>query len=315
MISSLQSMNTATRPNFLLLKEICATVLSLDTYIDTKIQLGYDADYRLCSTHRYQSGSMTNAATYRKNTLELLDMVAYRADGQVTQTHAYSYNENGKLLTITGMDAAGVVCFSKNHCYDRNGILNYSEVRHNGKLHYWESFHNDQYGLRDSYISGDAQRKLIQVYQYQNVMEKGRLAKVVALQNGELRHTVFYNDAGKPVKEVRFDHDQQEMDVTQYIYSENGAPLLETRSHYGEEVFRAERSYDETGHLMEIRRIRHGQLEQKVQYAYLDGRLLGYQSYTCGQLDAHYTYIYEPVYISDAQAKVLSGLYAKFVTQ
>ena len=66
---------------------------------------------------------------------------------------------------------------------------------------------------------------------------------------------------------------------------------------------------------MEIRRIRHGQLEQKVQYAYLDGRLLGYQSYTRGQLDTHYTYIYEPFYISDAQAKVLSGLYAKFVTQ
>ena len=113
----------APQPNFLLLKEIRATVLSLDTYIDKKIQLGYDADYRLCSTHHYQSGSMTNAATYRKNTLELLDMVAYRADGQVTQTHAYSYNENGKLLTITGMDAAGVVFFSKNHCYDRNGIL------------------------------------------------------------------------------------------------------------------------------------------------------------------------------------------------
>ena len=116
----------APQPNFLLLKEICATVLSLDTYIDTKIQLHYDADCILRATQHYQSGRMTSALTYRSNTLDPLDMIVYGADGQVVENHTYSYDEDGKLITITGADAAGTVVFSKNHCYDRakSGYVN-----------------------------------------------------------------------------------------------------------------------------------------------------------------------------------------------
>lgn len=313
MISSLQSMNTATRPNFLLLKEICATVLSLDTYIDTKIQLHYDADCILRATQHYQSGRMTSALTYRSNTLDPLDMIVYGADGQVVENHTYSYDEDGRLITITGADAAGMVVFSKNHCYDRNGILDYFEVHRNGKLHYWESYRNDQFGLRDSFVSGDGAGNLLHVIQYQNIMENGKLARIIPLYNGELRHAVFYNGDGKPVKEIQLDSNRQEMDVTRYTYTENGKPLLESHAHCGEEAYRVEYSYDEAGMLVEIRRFRYGQLEQNTKYIYLNGCLQGYESYLHGQLDAQYSYIYEPVRISDAQASVLSGLYAKLV--
>ena len=98
----------APQPNFLLLKEIRATVLSLDTYIDKKIQLGYDADYHLINSHHYQNGCMTTAVTYRNNTLDPLGMLIYGAGGQLVENHAYSYDKNGKLITITGTDAAGV---------------------------------------------------------------------------------------------------------------------------------------------------------------------------------------------------------------
>lgn len=287
MISSLQSMNTAMRPNFLLLKEICATVLSLDTYIDTKIQLHYDADCILRATQHYQSGRMTSALTYRSNTLDPRDMIVYGADGQVVENHTYSYDEDGKLITITGADAAGTVVFSKNHCYDRKGMLDYFEVHRNGKLHYWESYRNDQFGLRDSFVSGDGAGNLLRVIQYQNIMENGKLAKIITLRNGEICRTVSYG--------------------------ENGKPLLESHAHCGEEVYRVEYRYDEAGMLVEIRRFRYGQLEQNTKYIYLNGCLQGYESYLCGQLDAQYSYIYEPVRISDAQASVLSGLYAKLV--
>lgn len=313
MIASSQSMNMAPKPNFLLLKEICATILSLDTYLDTKIQFHYDADCHLSSSYHYQDGCMTTAVTYRSNTLDPLRMLVYGADGQLVENHAYSYAENGKLLTITGTDAAGTPFFSKRHCYDRKGMLDYFEVFCNRSLHYWESYRNDPHSLRESFASGDGTGKLFHTLQYQNVMAEGKLLATITLHNEEAQHTVFYNDHGQPVKEVQFDSNRKEKDVTRYTYTEHGKPLLETRAHYGKETYRMEYSYDEAGRLMEIRHIHHGQLEQHVQYTYLDGRLQSCRSFTRGQLDAQYSYIYEPVHICDAQAAILSNLYAKLL--
>lgn len=111
-------------------------------------------------------------------------------------------------------------------------MLDYFEVHRNGKLHYWESYRNDQFGLRDSFVSGDGAGNLLHVIQYQNIMENGKLAKIITLRNGEICRTVSYG--------------------------ENGKPLLESHAHCGEEVYRVEYRYDEAGMLVEIRRFRYG---------------------------------------------------------
>ena len=80
-------------------------------------------------------------------------------------------------------------------------MLDYFEVHRNGKLHYWESYRNDQFGLRDSFVSGDRAGNLLHVIQYQNIMENGKLAKIITLRNGEICRTVSYGENGKPLLE------------------------------------------------------------------------------------------------------------------
>ena len=306
--------NPAPEPNFYLLKEISSSILGQEVYFDMNIQLNYNGDYHLTGTDHYENGHLSTAVTYRSNTLDLLGKLVYSHDGQIVETYVHEYDEKGNPLTITGTDANGTVIYSKIYNYDPNGLVGSCETYHNGQLSYWESYHYDEYGLRDSFSSGDGNGNLLYDLRYRNVLEDGKLKAIITLNNGEYYHTVSYNDNGDPITEVRYASGYKELSKIQYTYTESGKPLAESHTNADKkEIYRVEYVYDELDQLIEVRRIRSGQLEQKALYTYDNGLLTGYKSYTYDQLDADYTYIYEPVFLSEEQAAILSAIYAELM--
>lgn len=301
-------------PVFYLLREISATLLNEIDYVDMSIRLQYDADYRLIGTGHYEGDQLITSIDYRPNTLDILRQEGLSQDGNPMETFTYEYIEAGKVLTIRGVDPAGEEVYSQVYTYDEDGLPSSVETFYDGQLSYWESYHYDENGYRDSFTSGDGSGNCYQDLRYQNVVEDGVLKAIITLKNGEYWHTVAYNDQGKPITEVQYDDNQQKTGTIQYTYTETGKPLMQT--HYNgeeQETYRVEYEYDVQDQLIRICRLRWGNLEQKAEYTYHEGRLLGYKSYTHDQLDGEYTYLYEAVSIPVEQESVLSDIYAKLM--
>lgn len=188
----------------------------------------------------------TGTITLNENNLPAKCLISYDDDTQHTCT--YTYNENGRLISIACSDPDGDLV-SYEAVYNVKGNLEKESYRYfNGYFHTYEYTYDDQ-GIEIKSTLSDADGYyLLNEYFYD---DKGNMVKIAGENdNGVFSFDYIYDDNNRLVQVIERDAEGNATWIEDYLYNEQGKKLKVSYTYDGKEVEFAEYTYDEKGRLI-----------------------------------------------------------------
>jgi YD repeat-containing protein len=189
----------------------------------------------------------TATITLNKNNLPEKCHISY--DDGTTHTCTYTYNENGRLISVSCTDTADGDLVSYETSYNAIGKLEKEIYRYfDGYFYTYEYTYDDQgYEIKSTATDSEGYH-LLNEYFYD---DNGNMVKIAGEdENSTFSFDYIYDSNNRLIQVLERDADGNVTWTEDYLYNEQGKKLKVSYTYDGEEVEFAEYTYDEKGRLL-----------------------------------------------------------------